>query len=625
MNKLFSFLLFIFISAPVFAQNPKAKEFYDKGIKSFMERKPSDATESLLRAIEKDSTYADAYFKLGQMNETARNEGNALKYYRKALHFKPDNPTYKQAYTYIGTRALRAGNYNEAKPLLEFALKNSPPNSMIVKQLTQQLEVCKFGIEAQNRKLNFQASDMGEVINFKHNQYFPVLTADNETLIFTARSEDGDENLYVSQMTDGKWSKPQGISPKINTAANEGTCSISADGRTLVFTSCDGKDSFGSCDLYISRKIGSEWSTPENLGESVNTRFWEAQPSLSNDGHILYFSSDRPGSLGQKDIWMTELRPDKTWAKAVNLGNTVNTVRDEISPFVHANGRTLFFASDGHIGMGGFDLFMTENKSGGFSAPENLGYPINTHEDQVALFVTSDGKKGYYSSDSRNTTRLYEFDIPKELNDKFRRANFVKGVVKDAQTQKTLEAEIELVDLKSNQILERIQSDALTGEYTAVLPNGSHYGLFVNRKDYFFKSLSFDFSEKSDANGKIINILLEPIRKDAKEVLSNIFFDSGKAELRPESFPELDKLQKLLVNNKTLQVEISGHTDNVGKDTDNLALSQKRAAAVAEYLISRGVNAANIKAIGCGETKPILPNDTEENRQLNRRIEMKIL
>ena len=322
---------------------------------------------------------------------------------------------------------------------------------------------------------------------------------------------------------------------------------------------------------------------------------------------------------------MTELKSDNTWTKATNLGNLINTQSDEISPFIHANGRTLFFASDGHIGMGGLDLFMTEQKIGVFSKPENLGYPINTYEDQVALFVTSDGKKGYYSSDVKRTTKLYEFDIPKELTDKFNGASFVKGIVQDAQTKQNLEVEIELIDLKTNQVLERIKSDAQTGAYTAVLPNGSQYGLFVNKKDYFNKSLAFDFSAKVDANGKIINVLLEPIRKDAKEVLSNIFFDSGKAELRSESFTELDKLQKLLSENPTLQVEISGHTDNVGKDTDNLALSQKRAAAVVAYLVEKGANAAHIKSIGYGETKPILSNDTEENRQLNRRIEMKIL
>lgn len=623
MNKLFSLLLLICISGAAMAQDTKAKEFYDKGVKSFVARKSDDATENLLKAIEKDSTFADAYFKLGQMNETARNEANAIKYYTKAIRFKPDEPTYRQAYTYIGTRALRNGDYEKAKSLLDFALKNSPPNSMIVKQLTKQLESCSFAIEAQKKKLNFDASDMGEVINFKTNQYFPVLTADNETLIFTARSEEGDENLFSAQLVDGKWTKPKSISSNINTPANEGTCSISADGRTLVFTSCDAKDSFGSCDLYISRKVGNEWSAPENLGASINTREWESQPSLSNDGHVIYFSSKRQGGFGEKDLWVSELK-NNVWSPASNLGNTINTPKDDVSPFIHANGHTLFFASEGHTGLGGFDLYMTEQKLHTYSKPENLGYPINTHEDQVALFVTSDGKKGYYSSDTKQSTRLYQFDIPQELSNRFSRVNYVKGIVQDAQSKKNISADIELIDLKTGETIEILQSDAMSGEYTAVLPNGSHFGLFINKQNYFNRSLSFDLSEKTDVNGKIVNILLEPIKMDTDIVLHNIFFDSGKADLKPESFFELDKLKLLLETNPKIKVEISGHTDNVGKDTDNLALSQKRAEAVVNYLISKGVNATNVKAVGYGEVRPIASNETEENRQFNRRIEMKI-
>lgn len=622
MKRLFSLLLFIYISDATVAQDQKAKEFYEKGVKSFVARKPSDATESLLKAIAQDSTYADAYFKLGQMSEAARNEGNAMKYYAKAIHFKPEEPTYRQAYTYVGTRALRAGDYQKAKPLLEYALKQSPPNSMIVKQLNKQLESCNFAIEAQQNKLSFATRDMGDIINSKATQYFPVLTADNETLIFTARSSD-DENLYYSKLVDGTWSKPESISKNINTPGKEGTCSISADGRTLVFTSCSAKDSFGGCDLYISKKEGDDWSVPENLGPNINTREWEAQPSLSNDGHILYFASKRQGGFGEIDLWMSELTAGG-WSSAINLGNTINTEKDDIAPFIHANGHTLFFASEGHTGMGGFDLFMTEQKLNTYTKPQNLGYPINTHEDQTSLFITSDGKKGYYSFDTGQSVRLNEFDIPNELSTRFSRVSYVKGVVQDAQTKKNISADIELIDLKTGKTIERVKSDAKTGQYTAVLPNGSHFGLFINKDNYFNKSLSFDFSEKSDDNSKMVNVLLEPIRKDVDIVLNNIFFDSGKAELRPESYAELDKLLLLLKGNPQVKVEISGHTDNVGKDTDNLALSQSRADAVVNYLVSKGAMAANVKAVGYGETRPIAANDTDENRQMNRRIEMKI-
>ncbi|PLK44641.1 OmpA family protein [Emticicia sp. TH156] len=624
MNRWILLLFFCGFTETLSAQSQEAKEWFDKGLKSYTARKTDEAATAFLKATEKDSTYADAWFKLGQINEVARKEALALQYYTKAIHFKPDNPAFRQAHTYIGTRALRSGDYEKARTLLEFALKNTPSGSLIIKQLNRQLETCQFALAAKSKKINIKTADMGNVVNFSSNQYFPVLTADNETLIFTARSESGDENLYFSTLANNQWSKPQSISARINTAANEGTCSISADGRTLVFTSCDARDSFGSCDLYIARKTGNDWSTPENMGMSINTREWESQPSLSNDGTVLFFSSRRQGGFGEKDIWMSEFMNNQ-WTPAVNLGALVNTARDEVSPFIHANGHTLFFASDGHIGMGGFDLYLTERKANGFTHPENLGYPLNNHLDQAALFIASDGKKGYYSTDNQRSTRLVEFEIPDELSRKFSRVNYVKGIVQDATTEKTIDADIELIDLKTNSLVNRLKADKQTGDFTAVLPNGSHFGLFVSRPGYFSKSLSFDFSEKTEADGKQITIMLVPVRKAVNIVLNNLFFDSGKATLKPESFAELNKLLQLLQQNAGLMVEISGHTDNIGKDSDNQALSEKRAMAVVAYLTAQGVAATRLKAVGYGEARPLMPNDTDENRRQNRRIEMKIL
>jgi len=347
----FFIILLLSASINIFAQvpNPKAKEFYDKALKNISERKQVDAIENLQKAIEKDETFADPYFKLGQINEAARNQENATKFYKKAIELRPNDPLLTQAYTYIGTRLLKVGDYAQAKEYVSFSIKNVPQNSPVMKQLTRQIEQCNFGKEAKKNPLTIIAKEMSPNINFKENQYFPVLTADNETLIFTAFSKGGDENLYTSQLIKGNWSAPKSISDKINTTANEGTCSISADGRTLVFTSCDGKNSLGSCDLYISKKVGEDWSVPENLGSGVNTSFWEAQPSLSNDGRVLYFSSDRQGGYGRKDLWVSELIDNKTWSKAINMGDVINSTNDEISPFIHANGHTLFFASDGHL------------------------------------------------------------------------------------------------------------------------------------------------------------------------------------------------------------------------------------------------------------------------------------
>lgn len=626
MKLFYSFILFFLLHFTAFSQNAKAKEYFDKALKYLVERKNNDAIENFTKAIEKDSSFAEAYFKLGQLNEVARNQDKTTFLYQKALFLKPNEPTFVQAYSYLGSRALRIGEYAKAKEYLEFSLKIISPNSPIIKQLNRQIESCNLGIEAKKKPLNFQPNELDKILNFNQNQYFPVLTADNETIIFTARQKDGDENLYFSKFQNNAWSQPKSLSPKINTQANEGTCSISADGRTLVFTSCDSKDSFGSCDLYISKKVGEEWSEPKNLGLMVNSSSWESQPSLSSDGRILYFSSDRPAGFGRKDLWMSELKPDNTWTKAINLGKEINTQYDEVSPFIHANNRTLFFASDGHAGLGGFDLFMTEHKLGVSSKPENLGFPINTHDDQVALFITSDGKKAYYSLDLKTSIKLYSFDIPKELSDKFKKVNFVKGKIAETDTKKPLQAEIELIELTKNEVIERLKSDSITGEYTAVIPNGGQYGLFVQKRGFINKSFSFDYSEKTDSEGKIIDISLQKIEIVKENIrLENIFFDTNKADLKPESTAELNKLLRVLNENPTVKIEIHGHTDDIGKDADNQILSQKRAESVMNFLVGQTIAPNRIKAIGFGKNQPLLPNTNDENRKFNRRIEVKII
>jgi outer membrane protein OmpA-like peptidoglycan-associated protein len=620
-----SLTTFLLITSLSFSQNPKAKEFYEKGLKEYTERKYTTANDFFLKAIEKDSNYAEPYFKLGQISENQLKESNALKYYQEAINKKPFDMIFTQGYTYLGSRLLKKGEYQKAKEYLSFSLKNTSPTSILYKQLSRQLESCNLSIEAKANEMSFRINPLSDEVNFKNRQYFPVLTADNEYVFFTARPEDGEENIYLSKWTGSEWTKAISISEKINSKLNEGACSISADGKMIVYTSCDRNDTYGSCDLYFSKKVNEEWEAPQNMGNNVNSSFWDSQPSLSNDGKTIYFSSERIGGYGRKDLWMSELQSNGEWSRAINLGKEINTNGDEVTPFIHANNKTIFFASNGHIGMGGLDLFMTEQKGGTYTKPEHLGFPLNNHEDQVALFICSDGKKGYYSVDEKTRTQIYEFEIPKIISDKFKKANFVKGIVLDAVSKAQIEAEIELIDLKTNKIIEKVKSDNKTGEYMAVLPNGSQYALYINKNNYIFKSLTFDYSEKNDADGKRIDILLEQFKKDAKEVLNNIFFDTGKADLKPESFTELNKIIKLLKENPTLKIEISGHTDDIGSDADNQFLSSQRANAVVNFLLKNGINTQNVKAVGYGETKPLVVNNSTENRAINRRIEMKIL
>jgi outer membrane protein OmpA-like peptidoglycan-associated protein len=453
-------------------------------------------------------------------------------------------------------------------------------------------------------------------------------------LIFTRRLGPGgadDEDLVVSRKTaTGRWGIPESISDNINSTSNEGTCSISADGRRLIFTSCIGRQGYGSCDLFESRKIGNEWTTPKNLGPNVNTSEWESQPSLSADGRTLYFVSDRRAGIGRRDIWVSTLNEKGVWTKARNVGKPINTVYDEISPFIHANSRVIYFASNGLTGFGGYDIFYSaKDTTNNWSNPVNMGRPINTNEDQFSLFITADGKKGYYSHEEArpqgySVSYIYEIEIPEEQQVKAK-TSYVRGIVRDKQSKIPLSAQIELIDLKTNETESLVESDSVTGQYLFVLTEGSEYALYVNKKNYLFQSLNFNYSEAKNSKPIVLNIDLEKALEGTTSVLENIFFDVDKYDLKPKSKTELQKILKFLQDNKTIRVEISGHTDNTGSAVYNKQLSQKRAQSVYDYLIQNGISGQQLVPKGYGSEQPIADNTSEEGKQKNRRIQFKII
>lgn len=463
-------------------------------------------------------------------------------------------------------------------------------------------------------------------------QYFPVLTADQMQLIFTRRAGDGpndDEDLVVCNKDEkGRWKSPVSISKNINTRLNEGTCTISADGRKLIFTSCTGRDGIGSCDLYESKKIGGDWTVPKNLGRNVNSAEWESQPSLSADGRTIYFVSDRRSGLGQRDIWISTLDDNGQWTKAVNAGQQINSQYDEISPFIHANNRTLYFASNGLPGFGGYDIFFAE-KDSSWTTPKNIGPPMNDHEDQFSLFITADGRKGYYSHEETlesgfSRSKIFEVIIPLENQIRYR-SNYVKGIIRDKVTQAPLSAKIELINIKKNIVESLVESDSVTGEYLMVLTQGSEYALYINKTAYLFKSYNFNYSEVTDFEPIVIDIDLQKATEGSVAILNNIFFDIDKYDLKEKSTTELQKIIRFLNGNPNMRVEISGHTDNSGSAVYNRQLSEKRALSVYTFLIQHGIDKKRLLPRGYGPDQPVASNDSEEGRQQNRRIEFRIL
>ncbi|WP_077920973.1 OmpA family protein [Spirosoma sp. 209] len=629
---LFSFLLLL--TSPGFGQTTKARQLYDQSIKLFGERRATEAIPFMEQAIKENPNFTDAYIKLGQLYEFTKRYEPAIAAYRNALRLQPDSPASGAAYQSLSNTLLRLGRYAEALPYLEKYQTLFAPQSVQAKRIERQIETARFGQNALQRPQTVDPKPLSPVLQTTPSQYFPVLTADEQTLVFTALKPEGDEDLMVATFNGETWTPPVSLSPGINTPENEGTASLSADGRLIVFTACQGRKGFGSCDLYVSQKTGDTWSTPDNLGPTINTRFYESQPALSADGRRLYFVSDRPGGKGRRDIWRADRDSLGNWADPVNLGDPINTPQNEASPFIHPNGQSLFFASDGHIGLGGYDLFVSDSNQSGWSAPANLGYPINTSEDQASLFVSATGKRAYYSYEEQKDgvsqkSRLYAFDLPESLRERVRPVSILKGVIADARTKKPLAATIELIDLKTNQVITQVQADAQTGQYTTVLPSGGEYALYVSTPGYLFKSLSFDFTQKKSerGDGLTLAVPLEPAvaGATAKETLNNLFFESGRYDLADKSRTELNRLSAFLKMNPALRIEISGHTDDTGEAAANQTLSQKRAQTVVTYLSQAGIDPGRIRAVGYGKTRPVAPNTNDENRRLNRRIEWRVL
>ncbi len=631
---------FLFMSGLALAQMPldtkskKAIEFYTEADNYRVRGQYSQAIGLLHEAIKKDGDFTEAYYRLGIIYMTLKDFPQAITNFEKGLSLTQDIRKQKIFWYDLGESYFTAGDYDKAEQALSKFLKAELQNKAKIDRANLLMSNVEFARENKKNASAYKVKRLSDTVNAFVMQYFPVLTADQQALIFTRRMGGGpndDEDLVMSRKNPkGRWAEPESLSKNINTQLNEGTCTISADGRKLIFTSCVGRQGYGSCDLYQSLRIGDEWTEPKNLGPMVNSPEWESQPSLSADGRTLYFVSDRRGGEGRRDIWVSSLNEKGQWTRAKNVGKPVNTQYDEISPFIHVNNRVLYFASNGQVGFGGYDIFFSERDSASlWGAPKNMGSPINNHEDQFSLFITADGKKGYYSHEEvrdagYSVSHIYEIEIPEENRIRFA-SNYVKGIVRDKETHEPLAASVELINLETNTTESLVSSDSVSGAYLIVLTEGAEYALYVNRPGYLFQSLNFNYSSMKDYQPIVMDIDLQKATEGTTAILQNIFFEVDKYDLQPKSLTELEKIIHFLSENPSVKVEISGHTDNSGTPSYNLTLSGKRAQSVYDYLVSHGVEANRLFARGYGATKPIAENTSEEGRQKNRRIEFKLI
>ncbi|MFZ1330322.1 MAG: OmpA family protein [Chitinophagaceae bacterium] len=635
MKKLvFSILSFLTIQFS-FAQydpgkiNKKAVALFTQAMERIDDGSLTNAAGLLQQAIETDKNYVEAYLALAGIYGKLKNHTNSISQYEKAMAIDSNYTIdYNLAYS---IQLAGVGEFEKALDALNELLTKKPPkNQTSLESAQRRKKSYEFAVDyAKNNAVKnyvFAPHNIGGNINTAESEYFPSLTIDGKELVFTRRLKGVNEDFYYSKLKAGEWDLARPLEGDINTPMSEAAQNISSDGQWLVFTANNRDNSFGNYDLYISYLTPNGWGEATNLGGRINTDQWDAQPCLSPDKKDLYFASRRLGGYGGKDIYVSHLQTNGRWSEPENMGPGINTTGDDECPFIHVDNQTLYFVSNGWPGYGGNDLFVTRKGIDGvWEKPKNLGYPINTIYDEGTLFIAADGKTAYYASDrsdSKGGHDIYNFELREDLRPN--KTLWVKGKVFDKKTNTGLSSSVELIDLSSNKTISKIQTDE-TGNYFLTLPVGKDYAFNVNRKGYLFFSDNFLMADRSPDSIYEKNIALLPIETNASIVLKNIFFDVNKFELKPASQAELDKLIQLLLDNPSLKIEISGYTDNVGKPADNLLLSNNRAKAVVNYLVSKNISPQRLTAKGYGETKPLADNKTEDGRALNRRTQMKVV
>ncbi len=626
-----SVLLF---SQDLSTRSNRAERFFKSGMRQFELLNYDEALELFKRAISADRNFHEAYLLAGDVYFEIKEYREAAEYFQKAVSLDPD--FFPMVYFNMGNAWMAIGEYEEARDSYRIMLSNDRISERYKRIARQKIKNCDFAISAIQNPVPFNPLDLGPSVNTGDDEYWPTLTADEQTLIFTRQVRKNPqgrrvpvnlrEDFYISFNQGNTWSVAKSIGPPLGSELNEGAPSLTADGRMIFFTACNREDGLGSCDIYFAERLGNDWSEPVNLGAPVNTAAWEAQPSISFDGKTLYFASNRSGGHGNMDLWYTRMDENGNWETPVNMGKLINTEGNEMSPYIHVDNQTLYFSSDGHTGMGGYDLFVTRrDDQGEWEEPENLGYPLNTHFDEMGLIVNARGDKGYFASDrmSGDVRDIYSFKLYDEVRPL--EVSYMKGTVYDADSRRRLDAGFELIDLHSAETIIRSYSDPRTGEFLVPLATGKDYALNVSKSGYLFYSDHFSlsgFAHQTDPYLK--DVPMHPIKEGEKTVLRNIFFEFDSYELKSQSIVELEKLLGFLNNNPDIRIRINGHTDNTGEAQYNLELSGRRAETVAGYLVSAGVDKERIDYQGFGETMPVADNETEEGRAANRRTEFEI-
>jgi outer membrane protein OmpA-like peptidoglycan-associated protein len=647
-------LIITLLSALSFTYGQTIKDYISAGDSHYARKNYKGAIEAYLKALEINPDEAQLNFKLGLSYLNSDTKSKAATYIDKAYKLNPNIDT--RIDYHLGVAFRNTNDFSRAIEHFEAFKRKNPKLASIA---NERIDECLVADSLAQFELNVIIENLGPVVNSVFNDHSPIISQDGNMLIFTSNRGVPDkrgelmENVFVTYKSGNSWSEPRKISANINTEYNDAAASLSPDGKTLFLYSEE-----GGGDIYISKFDGTDWSKPTPLSRNINSQYWETCASISPDGKKLYFASNRPGGYGELDIYVSELDSKGQWGKAVNLGPTVNTPGHDDSPYIHYDGVTLYFSSDGHPRLGNSDIFVTEFKGGKWTKPENIGYPINSWEYDGFFSISPDKKTAYYATVKEGGlggADIYSIKFleprfkpkPKpiviaeetkpqkpadyvdplinELKNK-RVVTVLSGKVIDEVDAKPLAAIITLVDNQTNKVLAKINSDPTTGNFEVTIPHGGNYGVLTDKEGYLFNSINFNVPKFAEYQEIETHVIMSRAEVGSKVVLKNIFFEVGRFELKQESVSEVEKIVELLSTNTHLKVQINGHTDNTGNAATNKTLSLKRATAVVDFLISKGIDSSRVSAKGYGAERPIVSNDDEAGgRELNRRTEIEVI
>jgi len=659
-KKLISIFFFFFsFSLQIFAQNSecqtkvkkKATELYDRAEK-ITNIRPKDAVELLNQAIKVSPEYIEAHFLCGETlfqmatkieNDTSQANSllrNAAEYFDKVSKICPKFNKYESTF-YSGKCFYLLRNFEKSKEYFENFLSKTDSTNQHFDETNAFIANISIYLQMFNNPVPYNPVPIDSV-STNLDEFLPLISSDGELIFFTRRFINKDnksvEELFYAKKVNADdtlreiFSEGKKMPPPFNEGKNQGGLTLTVDNAHLFITLCDYErnfyTSYKNCDIYSSDYIDNRWSFLKRLGTNINgNNSFEGQPSVTAEGNVLYFASAREGGYGGIDIYRSEKDTNTgEWKKAENLGPTINTTGDDKTPFIHSDSQTLYFASNGHFGMGGFDIFCSKYLGNGqWEKPKNLGYPINTGGDEVAFIISTNGKKIYFSNNilrrkAQNDWDIYSTELPEGSRPK--KVVLLKGQLTDKRGNILQNASVELKSLQTQEKKDGIV-DKKTGKYAivSVVRKDEEFIMTIKKKGYVYAQQHIKPSDKKFDPPTTINISLDSIKVNEPFIIKNVNFATNSAELTAESIISLNFLVEFLRDNPKIEIEIDGHTDNIGDDTSNISLSIRRARSVLEYLVSQKISENRLIHKGFGEEQPLTTNETEEGKAMNRRVE----